>query len=147
MLLEQKTKAGRFFPLFAESLFCDLSPYSLKSLAEIKQKVRFPKNAEVFWAGDVPCGIHILLEGQATLRVSKLHIAHRVAPGEILGLTETIANLPYEMNLETITDCVFERIESQALFRFLNNDAEVCFRLVKLLGSNIQQSYQRFAHQ
>lgn len=145
MLIEQKTKAMRFFPLSVESLFCDLSPDSFKTLAEIKQTVRFPKDTEIFVAGDVPCGVHILLEGQATLSVSKLHIAHRVAPSEILGLTETIANLPYEMNLVTITDCVFEFIESQALFRFLNNDKEVCFRLVRLLGSKIQQSYQRFA--
>lgn len=141
MLIEYRASFVWFFPLFADSLFCDLTPKSHKSLAGIKHKRRFQKDVIIFAAGDIPCCIYSLLKGKAQILLNAdLHIFRPVEPNEILGLTETIAGLPFKITLKTITSCEFEFIENGDFLRFLHDEPEVCFRLVKLLGINLQES-------
>lgn len=147
MLFEHKAKSECFFgnPVFAGNLFCNLSAEALESLTRVKQTRRFPKGAVIFAQGDLPSGIYVLLKGQAQLSLNpkpdKKHIFRPVEPNEILGLTETIANLPYGMNAETLAPCLFEFIERRQFIDFLYDEPRVCFHLAELLGLNLQKSY------
>lgn len=146
MSLENKASPVWFFPLSADNLFCDLRPDSQKSLAAIKRQKRFRKETVVFAAGELPCCIYILLNGQAQILLNAdLNIFRPVRPAEIFGLTETSAGRPFEIMLQTITPCVFELIENDDLLRFLLNEPEICFRLVKSLDSNLQKCGQLFS--
>ncbi len=141
MFLEHQLIIGSFFSLSADKLFCQSAPESLESLAAIKQTKCFDKDVVVSAAGDVPRFVYILSKGQAQLSLdSHSDLARLVKPNEIFGLIEMMANSSYKMNLETITPCVFEIIEKSDFTNFLHNEPEICLRLVKSLGSNLQKS-------
>ncbi|MEP6900482.1 MAG: Crp/Fnr family transcriptional regulator [Actinomycetota bacterium] len=153
MLIEHQAISEYFFGnvFSADSLFCDLSPKIAQSLTAIKQKKRFTKNEIVFASGELPGCIFFLLMGEAQMlssaKLTGKNLVRSIEPDEILGLTEAIANLPYETLLKTVTPCLFECIQSDDFFRFLQNEPEVCFRLLQRLGANLQKVYQLFARQ
>jgi CRP-like cAMP-binding protein len=146
MFIECQAQPEYFFPLFADKLFCDLSPESLKSLNKIKETKQFRKGFRFFSGEEMPHCIYILREGKVQLLLNDkskdLQLARLIEPNEIFGLTEIIADLPYEMNAETITLCTCECFEREDFIRFLFSEPEVCFRLVKLLSLNLQKSYE-----
>ena len=148
MFLKYQVKSEYFFPLLADNLFCDLMAKSLKSLDKIKQTKRFKKGVCFFSRGDMPHFIYMLREGEAELllndELKNINIARLIEPNEIFGLTEAIVNLPYETDAETIKSCICECIGREDFIHFLEGEPEVCFRLVQLLGLNLQKSYQRF---
>ena len=145
MSLEHKSKSAYFFPLLADDLFCDLTPGSLASLDRIKQTKRFAKNTCFFARDDTPRRIYLLRRGKAQLLLNEdsknISFGRLIEPNEIFGLTETIANLPYETEAKTITACTCECIGRRDFIRFLKDEPEICFRLVRLLGTNLQKSF------
>lgn len=153
MLIEQQSISEYFFgnAFSADSLFCDLSPETEQALTAIKEKKQFPMNEIVFASGQVPCCIYFLLKGKAqmfaNLELSEKNLVRSIAPDEILGLTEAIANLPYETSVKTLMPCLFECIGRDDFIRFLQTEPEACFRLLQILGANIQKIYQLFARQ
>ena len=148
MLLEYETRQSFLFRngFLADMLFCNLTPKSLEYLTRIKHKKQFPKGATVISEGAPPTDICVLLKGQARIVFNtKLQngIVNRFAePNEIFGLTETISNSPFEISIETITPCLFETISGGDFLRFLHKDSRVCFRLVQLIGFNLEKSYR-----
>jgi CRP-like cAMP-binding protein len=150
MLLERYSRIERFFgnSFSADSLFCALSPKALQTLNRIKQKKHFRKDIFISTTGDMPRGVYVLFQGQAQLNINiesnEKNIIRLAELHEIIGLTETLTSLPSETNVLTITPCIFEFIESDAFFHFLHDEPEVCFRLVQLLGLNLQKSYKLF---
>lgn len=145
MIVEYRASFACFLPFFADRLFCDLPLKSLKSLARIKHKRRFRKGTDIFARSDLPGCIYSLLEGQAQIFLNEdPRIFRSVEPDEILGLTKIFAALSFEIGLITITPCEFEYIENGDFLRFLHAEPEVCFRIVKLLGANLQESYKLY---
>lgn len=144
MLLEKNSKEESIFCnlISANCLFCDLSPEALESLARIKNMIRVQKGVFIFARGDIPSCVYILLDGQAQLVTKDGKPVCLVEPNEILGLTEMITSLPCQMNAETITPCICERINQEDFIAFLQDEPEICFRLAQLLGLNIQKRYK-----
>lgn len=68
-----------------------------------------------------------------------------VKRNEIIGLNEMFANSFCQMNVETITSCVFDCLPKKEFLRFLNENPPVCFRLLSLFGNEVQASHERFA--
>ena len=127
---EDKLEPGYLFPILADNLFCGLTAKSCASLAKIKQTKKFHKDETFFSAGEMPCCIYLLHEGEARiiLDTAQNMTANRlIKPDEIVGLTEAIANLPYEMKAEAVTPCLCECIRREDFIRFLHDEPEVCF--------------------
>jgi CRP-like cAMP-binding protein len=135
--------------LSAERLFRAASPNIVKNLSRIKQEKSFPEKVSICAVGDTPRGIYILLHGKAQYsrdtETGGKNVLRQIEPNEIVGLTETLAEVPCEINAETVTPCVFEFIESGDLLRFLRRQPDVCFRLAQLLADNLQKSYRNLA--
>lgn len=144
MIPDDKTKIECLFckPILADKLFEDLSKKALDSLARIKRQTQFEEGAFIFAKGEKPQGIYILKRGQAQMFFNNFRQAREIAPDEILGLTGMIAELPCEMSVKTISPCLFDYIEREDFINFLKAESEVGFRLVKTLGTNLQQIYQ-----
>ncbi len=115
----------------------------------IRRPKEFSKNDTVFAAGDLPDCIYILNSGQARLTVTnginKVTSRRLVKPDEVLGLNELLANSFCQMNVETITPCVFECLRRQDFLRFLDDEPAICYRLLSVIASNSQQSYTNFS--
>lgn len=143
MLVITETKAAYFSPLSADDLFGGLPAKSAELFNSFKQPGRFRKNAVIYQAGAMPSGFYLLLEGRIRLRLptaaSEADIERVIAPNEICGLTETIADVPYETNAEALTPCRCDFIGREDLIRFLQEDPETAFRLTRRLAINLQK--------
>jgi CRP-like cAMP-binding protein len=142
MLIEHQKISEHFFnnALCADDLFCGLSSESENSLRAIGRAKLFEKDETVFARGQLPCCIYILREGEAQIFYDDG--VYRVNRNEILGLTEALSNLPYEISVKAATACRFECIRRDDLIAFLQNEPEICFRLLQMLGANIQKIYR-----
>ena len=135
-------------PFYADELFRDLAPRSVATLRKIRKAERFSKNDTVLAAGDLPKCIYILSSGQARMtltngidRVTKLRL---VKTDEILGLNEMFGNSFCQMNVETITPCVFHCLRRNDFMNFLDREPAICYRLLRTLAGSIQSGYERF---
>jgi len=148
MLNKHQANSECFFgnAFLADDLFCGLSSETRNSLRAVKQTKQFAENELIFTVGQMPCCIYILTTGEAQI----LHNAVFIRPvkqNEILGLTEAITNLPYEISVKAAAPCLFECIGRDDFIRFLQNEPEVCFRLLQILGANLQKVYRFYTGQ
>lgn len=149
MLNKHQANSECFFgnEFLADDLFCGLSPETRNSLLAVKQTKRFAENEMVFAVGQMPCCIYILTTGEAQILYNAELLGRSVKRNEILGLTEAITNLPYEISVECVAPCLFECIGRDDFIRFLQSEPEVCFRLLQMLGANLQKVYGLFTNQ
>jgi CRP/FNR family transcriptional regulator, polysaccharide utilization system transcription regulator len=144
-------KYNKFFgkPFLADDLFCDLSPQTSKSLAKIKQQIKFKKNEAIFSIGEKPRSIYVFIEGKAHLYfntdLNERFVIRDIYQNEILGLTESLASFPYETGIQTLSNCICDCFPREEFIDFLQNNSQVSFRLLKMLGSGLQNSYQTFS--
>ncbi len=67
-----------------------------------------------------------------------------IEQGEIIGLTESLAEIPFETEIEIFSDCLLEYISREDFIAFLQEERKVRFRLARLLASNLRKSYEIF---
>jgi CRP-like cAMP-binding protein len=146
MVIEKEKISDYFFnnALVAGDLFGELSPESQTSLSGIKRELEFAENEIIWEYGKMPCCIYILVEGEAEILYRGVQSVHRIKQNEILGVTEAISNLPYEISIKTDTPCRFECIRRDDFIEFLQTESEICFRLLQRLGVNLQKFYRLF---
>ena len=126
---------------FAGDLFGDLSRAATDSLRAVKDEREFDGNETIFVNGQMPDGIYILAEGEALVLYHGVEPVHLIKPGEILGIPETLANLPSRSVVRTVSACRFEFIRREAFLGFLRGDPETCFHLLRMLGANLHKLY------
>jgi CRP/FNR family cyclic AMP-dependent transcriptional regulator len=136
--------------LCVNQLLQDLSPEAVQAFESIKRTSDYRKGSIIFAEGEPPQGVYLLCQGRAKL-VLQLHrkqerIVRIAEPGEILGLSATIAGEPYEVSAETLTDSQMDFINRQDFLRLLQEQTDICFRAVQLLGQNLHVSYEQFRH-
>ncbi len=149
MLNKHQANSECFFgnAFLADDLFCGLSSETQTSLLAIKQTKRFAKDQLIFAVEQMPCCIYILTTGDAQIFYATELFGRSVKRNEILGLTEAITNLPYEISVKAVSPCIFECVGRDDFNRFLQSEPEVCFRLLQMLGANLQKVYQLFTNQ
>lgn len=134
----------------SDSLFCALTAQSRASLDRIKHHRRFKKGSRILEIGQTPGGIFLLRAGRARYMFKPQgdgegEMFIRFAePDEILGLTEMLAGRGCEVSLETLSSCDGDFIEREDFIRFLLAEPDVCFRLLRQLGLNLQKCCQTF---
>jgi CRP-like cAMP-binding protein len=146
MFLEYDVITEYTLPLSADKLFDDLTPPTLKAFNKIKRTRIFKKSACFFSRGEIPGGVYILRAGRAQIvcrdefKVTKT--VRSIGRNEIFGLTEIFSDLPFELHAETLTPCICECFGRDEFIKFLHGEPEVCFRLLQVLGANLQKSYK-----
>ena len=147
MLIEHHKISEQFFnsAFLAGDLFAGLSPASQNSLRGVKCEKEFAPDETIFASGETPRGIYILTEGEAQTLYRGVELVHIIKQNEILGVSETISNLPYETSVKTLVPCRFEFIRRDAFLAFLQDEPETCFRLLQMFGANLHKLY-RFFH-
>jgi len=133
-------------PVREEHLFCNLSPVALQRLNEIKSIAVYPKSAMLFIEGQQPRGVFVLCAGKAKLSTSSLEgktiITKICECGDVLGLTATISNRPYEVTAEMIEPGQANFIPRDALLHFLKEYGEVAVRVAEQLSQNYFAAYE-----
>jgi CRP/FNR family transcriptional regulator, cyclic AMP receptor protein len=123
-----------------------LSPEVLERLNSIKSSATYPKSAILFTEGQLPRGVFVLCGGRAKLTASsaegKTIMLKLAQPGEVLGLSAVISNLPYEVTAELAEPAQVNFIPRDALIKFLKDHGEVALRVAEQLSRNYYAAYQ-----
>jgi CRP/FNR family transcriptional regulator, cyclic AMP receptor protein len=124
--------------LRATRSFCDLPPAALQVFEGIKYATAYPRGAVLFVQGQLPRGIFVLCKGSVKLALGSpsgsTAIVKLAEPGEVLGLSATISDKPYEMTAETIDPCQVNFVKRDDFLRFLKDDVEACFKVAEQLS-------------
>ena len=146
MLIETPKIYGQFTePAFLTGdLFGDLSPAAQNSLRALRAIKEFAAGETIFACPETPSAIYILAHGEAQILLDGETPARAVKTGEILGLTEAVSNLPYEITVKTITESRFEYIRRDAFLDFLRDEPAVCLRLLEIISANLHELYRFF---
>lgn len=130
-----------------DRLFCDLPAGALEAFDSIKSLVRYPRGAVLFEEGQAARGIFVLCEGRAKLSVcseSGKRLTLRIAgPGEVLGLSASLAARQYEVTAETLDNAKVAVVRRKELLKFLRGHREACMQVVHLLSQDLHTAYDR----
>lgn len=130
-----------------DRLFCDLPAGALEAFDSIKSLVRYPRGTVLFEEGQAARGIFVLCEGRAKLSVcseSGKRLTLRIAvPGEVLGLSASLAAGPYEVTAEALDNARVAVVRRKELLKFLRVHREACMQVVHLLSQDLHTAYDR----
>ncbi len=133
-------------PMREDHLFCDLPPAAVQRLNEIRSTAVYPKSAMLFIEGQQPRGVFVLCTGKAKLSTSssegKTVITKISEAGDVLGLSATISNRPYEVTAEMIEPGQANFITRDALLQFMREYGEVAVRVAEQLSRNYYTAYE-----
>jgi CRP/FNR family transcriptional regulator, cyclic AMP receptor protein len=104
-------------------MFCNLTPDALKDFDSIGIHMDHARGAKLFTEGDSARNVFIMCSGQAkissTSRDGKTMILKIAGPGDVLGLSAVLADVPYEVTSEAIEPCQVKAIRKQEFVDFL----------------------------
>ncbi|MFI5113389.1 MAG: Crp/Fnr family transcriptional regulator [Terriglobales bacterium] len=131
----------------SDRAFCDLPPDALTAFDGIKSAQTSPRGTVLFREGHAAHGVFLLCEGRVRLSVcsesgSRMNL--RVAtPGEILGLSASLAGGCYEVTAEALDTVRLAAVRRKDLLHFLRHHADACLRIVNLLSQDLHIAYDR----
>ena len=133
-------------PVREQHLFCNLSPSLVQRLNAITSPAIYPRGAMLFMEGQQGRGAFVLCTGKAKLsttsREGKTIITKISEHGDVLGLSATISNHPYEVTAEMMEPGQANFIAADALLQFLHDYGEVAWRVAQQLSHNYYSAYQ-----
>ncbi len=133
--------------LRADHLFCNLSMPVLEAFEAIKYATLYPRGAMLFVEGQSPRGIFVLCNGRVKLSTcsseGKTIITQIAGPGEVIGLSATISNRPYEVTAETLDSCQVNFVRREDFLRFLSEHSEAAMRVAEHLSNCYYIAYEQ----
>ena len=133
-------------PVREQHLFCNLSPSLVQRLNAITSQAIYPRGAMLFMEGQQGRGAFVLCTGKAKLsttsREGKTIITKISEHGDVLGLSATISNHPYEVTAEMMEPGQANFIAADALLQFLHDYGEVAWRGAQQLSHNYYSAYE-----
>jgi CRP-like cAMP-binding protein len=131
-------------PILAERLTSGLDAAERQCLGAIMHKRNFECGDTIFSRNIIPTEILVLTRGTAELESGVANGKTRVVrPGEVLGLTETLAEAKYYDTLIAITDCEANVISRGDLIGYLRRTPEACFRSLEVVAENLHEARER----
>ena len=128
-------------PARKERFFCTLSTPDLQKLNELTSTALYPKGAMLFIEGQTPRGAFILCSGKAKLSASskdgKTIITRICKSGDVVGLSASMVNRPYEVTAEMIEPGQVNFISRESLLALVKESSELAFRV----GQQVSLSY------
>jgi CRP/FNR family transcriptional regulator len=104
-------------------MFCNLTPEALADYDQIGVMMSHARGAKLFSEGDPARNVFIICFGRikisSTSRDGKTMILKMAGPGDVMGLSAVLANVPYEVTAEAIEPCQVKTVRKQEFIDFL----------------------------
>ena len=104
-------------------MFCNLTQEALEDYDRIGIMMNMARGAKLFSEGDPVRNVFIICMGQikisSTSREGKTMILKLAGPGDVLGLSAVLANVPHEVTAEAIERCQVKTMRKQEFVEFL----------------------------
>lgn len=104
-------------------MFCNLTPEALADYDAIGIMMNHARGAKLFSEGDPARNVFVICFGQvkvsSTSRDGKTMILKIAGPGDVMGLSAVLANVPHEVTAEAIEPCQVKTVRKQEFIDFL----------------------------
>ena len=104
-------------------MFCNLTPEALTDYDGIGIMMSHARGAKLFSEGDPARNVFVICFGQvkisSTSRDGKTMILKIAGPGDVMGLSAVLANVPHEVTAEAIEPCQVKTVRKQEFVDFL----------------------------
>jgi CRP-like cAMP-binding protein len=125
----------RLLVLRGQLPFARGSIQALTTLAAATEELYFPVRTPIARAGDEADGLLVVLDGVAKMR--RTHGPDILAAGAAIGALETLGELPYTSDIDTISALRVLRLPSGALFDVMEDHTDFAIALVGKLASEL----------
>jgi CRP/FNR family transcriptional regulator len=116
----------------------NLSIAALRDLDGIKIHREYTKGSRLFVEGQLSEGIHLLCTGRVKLtthsRNGKALIMNVAVPGDVLGLSAAVSNVPHDATAETIETCRVDFVPKADFFHLLNQHPDAGMNAIEQLS-------------
>ncbi len=123
--------------------FLNLVKGTLEHFNNIVRQIAHSEGSIAFKEGDTAAGVYVVCDGEvklyATSPDSRTMILKIARSGDVLGLSATINNLPYEVTAETLSPCNFKHIDQNLFLSFLQKHAEAGYTAALTLAKEHRQ--------
>jgi CRP/FNR family cyclic AMP-dependent transcriptional regulator len=104
-------------------MFCNLTPEALRDYDQIGIMMSHARGAKLFSEGDQARNVFVVCYGQikvsSTSRDGKTMILKIAGPGDVMGLSAVLANVPHEVTAEALEPCQVKTVRKQEFIEFL----------------------------
>ncbi len=120
-------------------MFCNMSADALVDFDKIGVMMSHARGAKLFSEGDSARNVFLVCFGQvkisSTSRDGKTMILKIAGPGDVMGLSAVLANVPYEVTAEAIEPVQVKTIRKQEFVDFLGKHGIASMRAAQSLSS------------
>ena len=152
MLSNDRTLSGFQIlqPVLSDRLFHPALPGKVDDFKELGEIKSFGANELVFEAADLTPGkVWIIEDGRAVLTMpvtpTRKPLVRITAPGDVIGVTETLACVPFRSSLRTLTPCTFQVLDHDSFLGFLRSRPDVGRKLLDTLSREYIDALQQLA--
>lgn len=129
----------------ADRIFCNLPDDAIERFDEIAMQISYPSRSIVFEEGQRAAGIFVICSGQiklsATSRDGRTMILKIAVPGDVLGLTATLNDLPYEVTAETLEPCQVRSVRRRDFMEFLSQFGHVSRQAAQVIAHEYHEVF------
>jgi CRP/FNR family cyclic AMP-dependent transcriptional regulator len=128
-------------------LLCGLAAEAAADFRSFTRMSQYKRGSFIFSAGEATQGVFAVRAGRIKLSASSNRgrtLTFRIAwPGELLGLSSTIAGAPYELTAQTLAPSQVDFMERADFLRFLENHPGSCFRVLEMLSREVTNACEQ----
>lgn len=129
----------------ADRIFCNLPDDAIERFDEIAMQISYPSRSIVFEEGQRAAGIFVVCSGQiklsATSRDGRTMILKIAVPGDVLGLTATLNDLPHEITAETLEPCQIRSVRRRDFMEFLGQFGHVSRQAAQVIAHEYHEVF------
>jgi CRP/FNR family transcriptional regulator len=120
-------------------MFCNLTPDALRDYDGIGLLMTHARGAKLFSEGDSARNVFVICLGQvkvsSTSRDGKTMILKIAGPGDVMGLSAVLANVPHEVTAEAIEPCQVKTVRKQEFVDFLGRHGIASMHVAQSLSN------------
>ena len=120
-------------------VFCNLTDEALEHYDRIGILMNFERGAKLFSEGDPVRNIYVICQGQVKIssvsRSGRALILKIAGPGDLMGLSAALANVPYEVSAEVIEPCQVKVMRRQEFLDLLDRHGVASMRAAQSLSN------------
>lgn len=134
-------------PLIAEHLFAGLPKHTLEAFSRLRRRRLLREGVPISSRGTQVKDICIFCSGKAVIRIPSdpdNTIIREIVPNELLGITEAFSQSAFQYDIITTLPSFIDFVRTDEFMAFMTTEPELCFRLLRYLGTNLRKSYTEF---
>lgn len=130
-----------------DSHFCDMPDASMQRWNDARETATYPRGTVLFVQDQPTRGAFFICAGQVKVYSmaadGRTSIYRLCGAGDMLGLSATVSEAPYEATAETLEPSSISFVRAADLRRFVREDSEIAYRVTKYLAFEVQAALVR----